>query len=363
MSQHDAITIAVIDCDGGQRQKIALALRPYYRVSDFPDLETAFGTMRQRPSLVVVDEAVRPGQRRDLIRTLKEEPSLAGVPVALCKTPGRTAEYGITIETAPDATIEKPIRRKAMVATISAVLNGKVEAGWDALPKASRQTLRESLKAFGTFAGLVAGGEFLKFGSLDAICAPLIEAVGQSEHKYILDGLKGHDNITYVHSLRVATLLSLFGHGIGLKEESLVILSAAGMVHDLGKLEIPAEYRNRDDDLDDEHLAAMRGHVDSTIAYLKKHSDVPKGVVIIAGQHHERIDGSGYPKGLKGSEINDLARMGAIVDVFAGLTEGRGSRAALSSEKALARMTEEMAAGLDTRLVGLFRQIVLDNAL
>ena len=104
----------------------------------------------------------------------------------------------------------------------------------------------------------------------------------------------------------------------------------------------------------------MRSHVGRTIDYLQNRSDVAKGVVTIAAQHHEKLDGSGYPRGLKGGQLNDLARMAAIVDVFAAMTDRRTYKAPVAAETALATMSETMGAELDTRLLGMFREMLLD---
>ena len=95
--------------------------------------------------------------------------------------------------------------------------------------------------------------------------------------------------------------------------------------------------------------------------FLAESQGLPKGVVTIAEQHHEKLDGKGYPKGLKGKELNELARMASIVDIFGALTDRRVYKDPMPPEKALGIMTE-MKDELDQSLLGLFRGMLLDAA-
>ncbi len=349
--------VAVIDANPHHRDQMAKALMSFYRVADYPDVETAVGTMRQPPSVVIVDERARPHQGRELVRTLRSEVVMRGVPIIVCRARDSAVPAA---DQEPDALLEKPFRRSELINTISGLLNRKVEAGWDGLPERPQKSLRATLATFNGFADLLERGEPLDSHHLNAACAPLIEAVAHSEHKHILGAIRGHDNFSYVHSMRVATLLTLFGHTIGLKDEALVILASGGLVHDIGKMGIPHEILNKPGALSEAERTVMRSHVGRTIDYLQNRSDVAKGVVTIAAQHHEKLDGSGYPRGLKGGQLNDLARMAAIVDVFAAMTDRRTYKAPVAAETALATMSETMGAELDTRLLGMFREMLLD---
>ena len=94
-----------------------------------------------------------------------------------------------------------------------------------------------------------------------------------------------------------------------------------------------------------------------------RHHDhrLPKGTLIIASQHHEKLDGTGYPNGLKGSEINDVARMAGIVDIYGALTDRRSYKPAMPAEKAFAIMSDQMSAHVDTGLLKAFRQVIIDS--
>ena len=160
--------------------------------------------------------------------------------------------------------------------------------------------------------------------------------------------------------MRVATLLSLFGAAIGIKGEEHMTLTAGGLLHDVGKMVIPHEVLNKADKLDEAEFVVMKSHVTHTLDYLEKTQTLPSGVIIIAGQHHEKLDGTGYPFGLKGAELNQLGRMASIIDVFSALTDRRVYKPPMEPEKAFSIMGN-MQGHLDQTLLLVFKEMLLDS--
>ena len=128
-------------------------------------------------------------------------------------------------------------------------------------------------------------------------------------------------------------------------------------------MSIPCDVLNKPSALTDEEMALVQSHVVRGFHYLEHHAVMPKGIMTIVGEHHERLDGSGYPNKLKGDQLNDLARMAAIVDVFVAMTEYRPYRPVIEAEKTLHSMVEEMGAQLDTKLLKLFQEMLLDSSI
>ncbi len=104
----------------------------------------------------------------------------------------------------------------------------------------------------------------------------------------------------------------------------------------------------------------MKSHVAASVTVLDGNDSVPKGARIIVEQHHEKLDGGGYPRGLKGAELNELARMAAIVDVFCALTDRRVYKPAMAADKALDIMVKDMGRHLDQHFLKLFKGMMLD---
>jgi putative nucleotidyltransferase with HDIG domain len=346
--------VFVIDGNLEERNQIAAAIETHYQVSDYGDLDAAIlGLSGKRPVALVIDERIRAPGLEPLIPALRS--AFKDIPIILCAAPGRKKD-GVEVQ------LDKPFRRSRLINALSALANRTIEDGWTALPAPHAATLRNSIDTFNHIAELIEVGEPLVYDQVVDTCAPLVEAVTGSHYKPLLGAIRDHDNATYVHSLRVATLLSLLGHTIGVKDDALLILATGGLLHDLGKSAAIQDLINQPRKLDAEEMAIVQTHVTVTLDYLKEQPDVPKGVLTIAAQHHERLDGSGYPAGLAGGQINDLARMAAIVDVFSALTERRSYRPAFSPEKAFATMRAEMQTSLDQNLVAMFHKTLADAA-
>ena len=352
----------VIDANVAQRHQITVALASLYQVNGYPDVETAIALTRKPPAVLIIDEGTHLHDRRDLIRTIRAEPNYRETRIVFCKSKRRNASDNIDhyLKTPPDIILEKPYRRQELLDAVSGALNKKVEGAWETLPKRAKEALRNSLKFYSGMVDLMKRGEPLEFGELSTICSPILDSVQKFDHKVLLDAVREHDNLTFVHSMRVSTLLTLFGHTIGLKRDKLEILTCGALVHDLGKSTIPIEILNKPEQLTPEEKAMVRGHVHATTNFLREHANLPKGIVTIAELHHERLDGSGYPYGLKGDDLNDLARMAAVVDVFVGLTDRRPYRVPKDVDAALRIMREEMAEQLDQRLLTLFTEVLKD---
>ena len=99
------------------------------------------------------------------------------------------------------------------------------------------------------------------------------EAVRSGAHHNLLKSVQSHHNYTYVHSMRVATLLNLFGHGLGMKGNNLLILSTAGLLHDVGKLVTPPLILNKPGKLSDEEWPNMRDHAVQCAALIEAGDD------------------------------------------------------------------------------------------
>ena len=361
MTTHRAL-VALIDGNPAQRQQFAAALASLYSVAEYPDVETAIAMLPAPPKVVVVDDKVRPQGLHPLVRSLKGEVALDGAPVVVCKAKFRSlALAGGIPDAEPDAVLHKPFRRSELINVISGLVNAKVEERWIALPPRPRLSLQVTVRAFNRVADLVGQGAPLSQEMLNAACTPLVDSVLRSEYRDILGAVRQHDNYTYAHSLRVATLLTLLGHALGLNGGSLTALAVGGLIHDIGKTSIQRDALNKSGTLTEDEVVAMRAHVQSGVDYLHRNSDIPKGAMVVVAQHHEKLDGSGYPAGLSGSQLNHLARMATIVDVFTAMTDRRPYRRPMPAEEALRRMTDDMAGQLDLGMLKLFREMLLDS--
>jgi putative nucleotidyltransferase with HDIG domain len=136
--------------------------------------------------------------------------------------------------------------------------------------------------------------------------------------------LRHFDDYTYTHSLNVSVLSISAGKALGLTNDDLKILGLGTMFHDLGKLRVPDNILNKPGKLTDDEFAVMRSHAAlSAEVIIEQNLDVNDQVIKVARSHHERIDGSGYPDGLKGEQIPPLATICGLSDVYDALTSDR----------------------------------------
>lgn len=135
--------------------------------------------------------------------------------------------------------------------------------------------------------------------------------------------LKEGDTYTFQHCVSVATLLVAFCHFIGMQKELLIEAGMGGILHDVGKMKIPDHILNKPGKLEEEEFEIMKSHVAHGIDILCTTAGISPRMIQIASEHHERYDGSGYPKGLVGKEISQIGKMAAIVDVYDAITSNR----------------------------------------
>ncbi len=185
----------------------------------------------------------------------------------------------------------------------------------------------------------------------------VLTVVAETGIRSFLDMVWRHDTTVYQHSLSVAGHSAAFAIELGFSKADRHLLAKAALLHDIGKARIPSDILNKPDRLTPEEMAVMRTHAAIGADILVAAGGFEPTVIDVARWHHERLDGSGYPDGLKGAAIGDLVRLVAICDVHSALTERRAYRAPLPGREALAVM-EGMIGQIDGDLFKAYRPIL-----
>ena len=175
--------------------------------------------------------------------------------------------------------------------------------------------------------------------------APLVEEISNSVMRnpgalISLARLKTADDYTYMHSVAVCALMIALARQLGLDEQQTRDAGMAGLLHDLGKAMIPLEVLNKPGKLTDAEFALVKTHPEEGHKLLlegKGVSDVTKDVCL---HHHEKIDGSGYPKGLNSETMSLFAKMGAVCDVYDAITSNSPYKAGWDPAESIKRMAE-----------------------
>jgi len=150
--------------------------------------------------------------------------------------------------------------------------------------------------------------------------------------------LKTKDDYTYLHSVAVCALMVALARELGLPASACREAGLAGLLHDVGKALMPLDVLNKPGKLTDAEFDVMRTHPVRGHALLVEGGAAGAGAMDVCLHHHERVDGSGYPHRLKGEQISQLARMGAICDVYDAVTSVRAYKAAWDPADAISRM-------------------------
>lgn len=354
--------ICVVDANPKFRNDVVRALSSLYFVQEFAEHGAALEAMAVAPpAAIILDENVTPRGGLPLLREICCVPVLDKVPIICTATHDRSIFLSDAMALGIKSTLVKPFRRSALLGILSEEINTKVERSWLRIEPLQQVALQKSLKAFNTIADSIGTGVPVPYDIIREACDPVVESVRNERYRAILNGVRNHDNYTYVHSLRVSVLLTVFGNAIGIKGHDLLTLATGGLIHDVGKISVPYKILNSSERLSDAELAIMRSHVTNSAQFLNSSLELPRGSRIIAEQHHERLDGTGYPRGLKGAELNELARMATIIDIFGALTDRRTYKTAMEPEKALQIMTQ-MKGIMDQHMLKTFRNVLLDIA-
>jgi HD-GYP domain-containing protein (c-di-GMP phosphodiesterase class II) len=152
--------------------------------------------------------------------------------------------------------------------------------------------------------------------------------------------LKTADDYTYMHSVAVCAMMVALARQLGLEEEQTRVAGLAGLMHDLGKAAMPMDVLNKPGKLTDAEFSIIKTHPVEGHRLLQSGKDVDEAVLDVCLHHHEKTDGSGYPKGLKADEISLFAKMGAVCDVYDAITSNRPYKLGWDPAESLRKMAE-----------------------
>ncbi|MGP1569431.1 MAG: HD-GYP domain-containing protein [Eubacteriales bacterium] len=194
---------------------------------------------------------------------------------------------------------------------------------------------------------------------MEDAASELVDFILQKD-QYILNVLeiKTFDAYTYSHSINVATLCTLIGLQLGYSLFSLKELALAGLMHDLGKLDIPLNVLNKPSPLNSFEFDIMKKHPELGVKKIQNSMRISSTVISGIASHHEKFDGSGYPQGLEGCNIPLCARIIAVADVFDALTTSRVYRAAMTTKDTLDYMASCSGSHFDPYLIDAFFKTV-----
>lgn len=184
-------------------------------------------------------------------------------------------------------------------------------------------------------------GNAIKVEQAKAMVEEISDSVTRHPHALIsLARLKTADNYTYLHSVAVCGLMISLARQLGLDEELVKEAGLAGLLHDLGKAEIPPKILSKPGKLTDDEFIVVKSHPELGANMLLEHPLVSAVVVDVVMHHHEKVDGTGYPHRLKGENISLFAKMGAVCDVYDAITSNRPYKKGWPPAESIRKMAE-----------------------
>ncbi|MBD2872567.1 HD-GYP domain-containing protein [Paenibacillus arenilitoris] len=181
---------------------------------------------------------------------------------------------------------------------------------------------------------------------------------GHKDAMIMLLGMGTVDHYLYQHSLNVCVYTTLLGMSHGYSRDELTTLGMGALLHDIGKTQISVDVLKKPGSLSKEEYEAMKQHTRIGYELLKDEPNMPLLVAHCALQHHERLDGSGYPRGIKGNEIHEYAKWIGLVDSYDAMTTNRVYSAPMLPHHAIERLYAGTGTLYEQRMLQLFRDKV-----
>ncbi|MDR3414730.1 MAG: HD domain-containing protein [Nevskia sp.] len=315
-------TVLVVDDVPQNIDVLSGILRPFYKVQAATSGTRALGiaSSDRQPELILLDIQMPDMDGYSVCQRLKENLATRRIPVIICSALGEVDDERRGFDAGCVDYITKPVSPAIVLARVRTHL---------ALYNQQRELWRQVRE---------------QTAEIHETRLALIKCLGKaSEYK---DDQTGH------HVLRMAHYSRLLALAVGFSEEDAELLFQAAPMHDVGKIGTPDHILKKKGKLEPEEWDIMRRHVENGVTILGDHkSELLQLARTVILSHHEKWDGTGYPKGLKGEEIPLPGRIVALADVFDALTSERPYKPAWSVDRSVAQIQADAGKHFDPNLV------------
>jgi putative nucleotidyltransferase with HDIG domain len=187
----------------------------------------------------------------------------------------------------------------------------------------------------------------------------LAQAVAQNRTALLaLTALKNYDNYTFTHMVNVSILTMGQARGLGIDGSLLREFGLSALMHDIGKVKTPTEILNKPDKLDEREFEIMKRHTVDGAEILRRTPEMPTLAPIVAFEHHLRLDGTGYPNGVKRGQLNLATMLCGVADVYDAMRSQRAYQQAFPTDRILAVLQRNDGKQFDQNLIRRFAQLV-----
>ena len=317
-------TILIVDDNETVRRLLHGVLAPFYQLFLAHSAPEALAMIEQglKPNLILSDLMMPEMNGFEFCIQLKQNPATKDIPIIFVTALTQPAQEEEGLKLGAADYITKPIKPSLLKARVKLHLELKsYRDNLQALVESRTTALLDSQKA------LRAKGMELRY---------LFETMGEL--------LASRDHYTSEHALRVAEISVRMGRSLGLDPTELEVLELGCLVHDIGKVAIPDDVLLKPGRFDKQDRQIMEWHPQiGARLFAKRFEDNRISLIIL--QHHERLDGSGYPDGAKASDIDELAKIVMVADVYEALIARRPYKHPMTRAKALSILHEDASQG------------------
>lgn len=296
-----------------------------------------------------IEARLSPGKSATQLEVLNKDNSPRGNLVSLAPRPSlarRVVSFFASLD--PSGTLNE---RMSGVRTYRNRSSIKQEA-----PKA-KEAYRAAVQTVNTLLEHVQAGKGVDLDSVQNAVSPVIESVMRNPDAMVwLVGLQKRDEYSYHHSIASSVWAVVLGRHLGFDSRSLETLAIGGMLLDVGKARLPEDILHKEGNLSNYEVNLLRQHVDYSLDMVSKTSGIGREVLDMIEYHHERYDGSGYPKGAKSSDIPVYGRISGLVDCYDAMITARVYAPAMSTYDAICELNSQAGVLFQRELVEQFVQ-------
>ena len=328
--------VMLIDDDSINRKAVTSMLKDEFEVIAAASGKEAFEMLsKEKADLILLDVYMPEMDGHEVIKTLKGSAEYADIPVIfLTSDVEETTEIKGFSEGAIDF-LRKPFRKNVAIQRIRRILELSYLQKY-LQKEVERQTeVAESRRE-----------------SVERLSWQMVQALAST--------IDAKDSYTNGHSTRVAQYSVMLAEKMGYTGEKLEQLQYAAMLHDIGKIGVPREIINKPSKLTDEEYAIIKTHPAIGENILKEVSEIPD-IAIGARWHHERYDGKGYPDGMKGEAIPELARIIGVADAYDAMTSKRSYRDVLPQEVVIGELEKGKSTQFDPEIAEIMIELIKED--
>ncbi|BDU72112.1 HD-GYP domain-containing protein [Mesoterricola silvestris] len=237
--------------------------------------------------------------------------------------------------------VEQGVQEKILHSPVATAPGAEVKTSHQEELVFAKQITKEANKVIHSILEDVRLGKRIQVERVEPVINKITDSILRNPGTLVsLCRIREGDTYTFQHSVSVATLLISFCRAMELPPEIIHEAGVGGMLHDIGKMRVPDHILNKPGKLTDAEFTIMKNHVNLGLEVLHKTPGISQAVFQIAGEHHEKFCGTGYPLGKKGADISLLGRMAAIVDVYDAITSNRVYHKGMEPPLALKKIYE-----------------------